>query len=392
MNRVYLQVVLYLAKKKESKIIDYSNFTYVEKVKLLEFYKQRYEELQNQSHEEESSANDEALLESKIENNDEDFTVPDLCETVDSSDDSEDSKIEEEYNEIEMVIEETNNTNSLSNSSVTNDTNNSKDSAFEYSSFTPYKPTYDNLNLNSNIFSMDLDTGMKMEVAKVGDKVEKYQREKKNTNYKSTKDGNYKVSDVYSSSKEKYELPIIKVIVVAFALLALAISVAQFVDNYNNMKLTSYIVDFGYALLSLLILVSVLTKSDIVGTFKGIALFVAVGFDFIFVGVSQYQDNLYKVLNPSKDNEEVFAILILLSVLFKYIYLLMCGVKTIIKKNIFKISVVFAVLAVALNIIVFFIQYSNDAIDTTFDMLPATVNIILILIALLAFEFKEKNN
>lgn len=423
MSKVCLQAVLYLAKKKENEIIDYSNFTYLEKVKLLEFYKEKYEELQSHSQNNETVVENKSVLNN--DNNDGDFAVPventkdvetnkdikdikdienvevtentesigniEISENVEDIEvngnfETESSAIEnEEYNEIEMVIEETNKTN------ISNDTNNHKESSFEYTSFTPYKPTYDNLNLNSNIYSMDLDVGLKMEVASADEKVEKYQSKKNNTNYKSTRDGNYQISDVYSATKEKYELPIVKVFVIAFALLALGISIIQFLGNYENMKLTSYIIDFGYGLLSIFILATVISKSEILSTFKGITLFVAVGFDFIFLGITQYQDNLYNVLNPSKENDVVISILILISVLLKYIYLIMCGVKTIIKKNIFKVSVVFASLAIVMNIIAFIIQLKNNTLDVFYDVLPGSLNVILILISLMIFEFKDKS-
>ena len=414
MSKVYLQAVLYLAKKKENEIVDYSNFTYYEKVKLLEYYKEKYEELQSQSHNNVSVIEDNATLD---DGKDDDFAVPvEKIESVETNKDienievdrntesienievnenvenievkgtseTENSAIEnEEYNEIEMVIEETNKTN------ISNDTNNQKESSFEYTSFTPYKPTYDNLNLNSNIYSMVLDVGLKMEVASADEKVEKYQSKKNNTNYKSTRDGNYQISDVYSATKEKYELPIVKVLVIAFGLLALGMCVIQFLDNYENTRLTSYIIDFGYGLLSVFVLATVISKSEILSTFKGIAIFVAVGFDFIFLGITQYQDNLYNVLNPSKENDAVISILILISILLKYIYLIMCGVKTIIKKNIFKISVVFASLAIVMNIVAFIVQLKNNALDVFFDILPGSLNVILILISLMIFEFKD---
>ena len=232
MNRMYLLQHLYLAKKKESKIIDLSILNENEKLALLELYKREYERTHpndkkimatedaddNDQTSDVSNLDDESLdkesemqiedvdpqeeniesqetklveedeVEDEIEiyevesvEEDEVIEVMDFFETDSINDESEEEtetfETELDEDEIEMVIEDPDDIQEeLTSDTVDdiiredgiiengNESVEARNDAFEYSSFTPYKPKYDDMTLTNNMFMSTLPESINVEV------------------------------------------------------------------------------------------------------------------------------------------------------------------------------------------------------------------------------------
>lgn len=407
MNKMYLQI-LYQVKKKEGKVIDLSLLAEEEKLALLELYKTAYEKsfsdgTDSSSQQIEESENivetltqedDETALSNNImiapENNDElsedntvlleedeqiDITYEDADEEDESAEETTSERDEERYRYIAE------NTVKLEDVQGNNDA--SQKGSFEYSSFTPYKPKFDDMELNNNIFSTDDSMGgIKVDMS-ASTNVEKYEMKSKNknkSNFKTSKDGRYKIADSYSVSKEKVEIPFLKIITIVFSVLALGVFVTQFVYHYDEAVLKSYCNDFVFGLATLAIFMSTMNNSLL--SFKGVTFFIALCVDFFVIGIEAYKDGLYRILNPELENDFIYGLVMLLTLFAKYIFILLCGIYSMKKKDV--LHNVINILGIILCItIIVFIGLSSKCNELVwyYDKIPENAGLLLFVIS-----------
>ena len=460
MNRMYLLQHLYLAKKKESKIIDLSILNENEKLALLELYKREYERTHpndkkimatedaddNDQTSDVSNLDDESLdkesemqiedvdpqeeniesqetklveedeVEDEIEiyevesvEEDEVIEVMDFFETDSINDESEEEtetfETELDEDEIEMVIEDPDDI----QEELTSDTGDdiiredgiiengnesveARNDAFEYSSFTPYKPKYDDMTLTNNMFMSTLPESINVEVD--NGYVEKYKMKTntKQTNVKVTKDGLYKVSDSYNSNKEIVEVPTLRIVSAILAVVALGLFVVQFVYNYEQIVFADYAYDFVYCICGFALLLSIINQANAVNSFKGAMVLVSLGVDFIYRGVGAYQDGLYKVLNPADNNDLIYGILLLVVFLMQYSFFVMCAVATFVEDSkVKKVVLPFGIVTSILMIV--FICFENvvGVAKYVYDAIPNNTGLIVLVIALaVSSKIKKK--
>lgn len=460
MNRMYLLQHLYLAKKKESKIIDLSILNENEKLALLELYKREYERTHpndkkimatedaddNDQTSDVSNLDDESLdkesemqiedvdpqeeniesqetklveedeVEDEIEiyevesvEEDEVIEVMDFFETDSINDESEEEtetfETELDEDEIEMVIEDPDDIQEeLTSDTVDdiiredgiiengNESVEARNDAFEYSSFTPYKPKYDDMTLTNNMFMSTLPESINVEVD--NGYVEKYKMKTntKQTNVKVTKDGLYKVSDSYNSNKEIVEVPTLRIVSVILAVVALGLFVVQFVYNYEQIVFADYAYDFVYCICGFALLLSIINQANAVNSFKGAMVLVSLGVDFIYRGVGAYQDGLYKVLNPADNNDLIYGILLLVVFLMQYSFFVMCAVATFVEDSkVKKVVLPFGIVTSILMIV--FICFENvvGVAKYVYDAIPNNTGLIVLVIALaVSSKIKKK--
>ena len=460
MNRMYLLQHLYLAKKKESKIIDLSILNENEKLALLELYKREYERTHpndkkimatedaddNDQTSDVSNLDDESLdkesemqiedvdpqeeniesqetklveedeVEDEIEiyevesvEEDEVIEVMDFFETDSINDESEEEtetfETELDEDEIEMVIEDPDDIQEeLTSDTVDyiiredgiiengNESVEARNDAFEYSSFTPYKPKYDDMTLTNNMFMSTLPESINVEVD--NGYVEKYKMKTntKQTNVKVTKDGLYKVSDSYNSNKEIVEVPTLRIVSAILAVVALGLFVVQFVYNYEQIVFADYAYDFVYCICGFALLLSIINQANAVNSFKGAMVLVSLGVDFIYRGVGAYQDGLYKVLNPADNNDLIYGILLLVVFLMQYSFFVMCAVATFVEDSkVKKVVLPFGIVTSILMIV--FICFENvvGVAKYVYDAIPNNTGLIVLVIALaVSSKIKKK--
>lgn len=460
MNRMYLLQHLYLAKKKESKIIDLSILNENEKLALLELYKREYERTHpndkkimatedaddNDQTSDVSNLDDESLdkesemqiedvdpQEENIESQetklveedevqdeieiyevesveeDEVIEVMDFFETDSINDESEEEtetfETELDEDEIEMVIEDPDDIQEeLTSDTVDdiiredgiiengNESVEARNDAFEYSSFTPYKPKYDDMTLTNNMFMSTLPESINVEVD--NGYVEKYKMKTntKQTNVKVTKDGLYKVSDSYNSNKEIVEVPTLRIVSAILAVVALGLFVVQFVYNYEQIVFADYAYDFVYCICGFALLLSIINQANAVNSFKGAMVLVSLGVDFIYRGVGAYQDGLYKVLNPADNNDLIYGILLLVVFLMQYSFFVMCAVATFVEDS--KVKKVVLPFGIATSILmIVFICFENvvGVAKYVYDAIPNNTGLIVLVIALaVSSKIKKK--
>lgn len=461
MNRTYLLQHLYLAKKKESKIIDLSILNENEKLALLELYKREYERthpndkkiiatedsddndqtsdindiddesLDNKSEmqiedvepqEENIESQETKLLEedevvSEIEIHEVESVEEDEVEEMMESSET-DSIIDEveeetetfeteldEEDEIEMVIEDPDDIQEELTSDTEddiirddgiiengNESVETRNDAFEYSSFTPYKPKYDDMTLTNNIFMSTLPESINVEVD--NGYVEKYKMKTntKHTNVKVTKDGLYKVSDSYNSNKEIVEVPTLRIVSAILAVVAIGLFVTQFVYDYEQIIFADYAYDFVYCICGFALLLSIINQANAVNSFKGVMVLVSLGVDFIYRGVGAYQDGLYKVLNPADNNDLIYGILLLVVFLMQYSFFVMCAVATFVEDSkVKKVVLPFGIVTSILMIV--FICFENvvGVAKYVYDAIPNNTGLIVLVIALaVSSKIKKK--
>lgn len=426
MNRMYLQI-LYSEKKKEGKIVDLSLLTEDEKIALLELYKVAYEKLQLEEAKKENEA--AAILKADAENEkvsvedeinkidseklsaDEETSQADseeAKETVTTENQSEESKTED----IEITYEDEPTymddimgnvvSSGVSNYGavaydekiVENGEKSNRSDSFEYTSFTPYKPKYDDIELTNDFFNMNTNMGMQVEVSKSTGS-EKYNLKTKNrrSNTKVSKNGAYTIADSYSATKEKIEIPYLKIATILFSVLALGCIVTQFLYNYEQVKFMNYLCDFCFGITVLCIFVSTITTSNVVNSFKGIGLFLSFGMHFICFGIVGYQDGLFRILNQEGKYDLIYGVVSIGYLLFLYIFMLAVAVHSMIsKKASAKAINIIAVILVIVTAVMLRCSQLTGNITVFYNVLPEYVAIILFVIATdLSCNIKKNN-
>lgn len=432
MNRMYLQI-LYSAKKKEGKIVDLSLLTEDEKIALLELYKVAYEKLQLEEAKKECEA--AAILKAEAENERE--SVEEEINPIDSEKLSADEEVNqadsEKANTADEEVKEAVTTDNPSEESkaddieityedeptymddimgdvvssgvsnygtavydeniVENGEKSNRSDSFEYTSFTPYKPKYEDIELTNDFFDMNTNMGMQVEVSK-STSSEKYNLKTKNkrSNTKVSKNGAYTIADSYSATKEKVEVPYLKIATILFSVLALGCIVTQFLYNYEQVKLMNYLCDFCFGITVLLVFISAITSSNVVNSFKGIGLFLSFGMHFICFGIVGYQDGLFKILNQEGKYDLIYGVASIGYLLFLYIFMLAVAVNSMIsKKASAKAINVIAVILVIVTAVMLRCSQLTGNITVFYNVLPEYVAIILFAIATaLSCNIKKK--
>lgn len=441
MNRMYLQI-LYSEKKKEGKIVDLSLLTEDEKIALLELYKVAYEKLQLEEAKKENEA--AAILKAEAEN--EKVSVEDEINKIDSEKlsadeetsqaDSEETKetVTTENQSEESKTEETITTENQSKESKTEDIEityedeptymddimgnvvssgvsnygavaydekvvengekSNRSDSFEYTSFTPYKPKYEDIELTNDFFDMNTNMGMQVEVSKSTGS-EKYNLKTKNkrSNTKVSKNGAYTIADSYSATKEKIEVPYLKIATILFSVLALGCIVTQFLYNYEQVKFMNYLCDFCFGITVLCIFVSTITASNVVNSFKGIGLFLSFSMHFVCFGIVGYQDGLFRILNQEGKYDLIYGVASIGYLLFLYIFMLAVAVHSMIsKKASAKAINIIAVILVIVTAVMLRCSQLTGNITVFYNVLPEYVAIILFVIATaLSCNIKRNN-
>lgn len=426
MNRMYLQI-LYSEKKKEGKIVDLSLLTEDEKIALLELYKVAYEKLQLEEAKKENEAatilkaeaeNEKVSVEDEINKIDSEKLSADeetnqadseeTKETVTTENQSEESKTED----IEITYEDEPTymddimgnvvSSGVSNYGavaydekvVENGEKSNRSDSFEYTSFTPYKPKYEDIELTNDFFNMNTNMGMQVEVSKSTGS-EKYNLKTKNrrSNTKVSKNGAYTIADSYSATKEKIEVPYLKIATILFSVLALGCIVTQFLYNYEQVKFMNYLCDFCFGITVLCIFVFTITASNVVNSFKGIGLFLSFGMHFICFGIVGYQDGLFRILNQEGKYDLIYGVASIGYLLFLYIFMLAVAVHSMIsKKASAKAINIIAVILVIVTAVMLRCSQLTGNITVFYNVLPEYVAIILFVIATALSCNIRKNN
>ena len=435
MNRMYLQI-LYSEKKKEGKIVDLSLLTEDEKIALLELYKVAYEKLQLEEAKKENEAatilkaeaeNEKVSVEDEINKIDSEKLSADeetsqadseeAKETVTTENQSEESKTED----IEITYEDEPTymddimgnavSSGVSNYGavaydekiVENGEKSNRSDSFEYTSFTPYKPKYEDIELTNDFFNMNTNMGMQVEVSKSTGS-EKYNLKTKNrrSNTKVSKNGAYTIADSYSATKEKIEVPYLKIATILFSVLALGCIVTQFLYNCllytsdaadEEDKFMNYLCDFCFGITVLCIFVSTITASNVVNSFKGIGLFLSFGMHFICFGIVGYQDGLFRILNQEGKYDLIYGVASIGYLLFLYIFMLAVAVHSMIsKKASAKAINIIAVILVIVTAVMLRCSQLTGNITVFYNVLPEYVAIILFVIATALSCNIRKNN
>lgn len=264
--------------------------------------------------------------------------------------------------------------------------------SFEYTSFTPYKPKYDDMELNNNFFSVDGNMGMKVDVSnKPNVGTYDYKLNKSKSNIKKTNNGAYTIADSYTAASEKKEVSYLNIITVIFSIIGLGIYVTQFIYHYDTLELMKYVCDFCFTISILMIFVSAISKSNILHYVKGITMLLAFGFHFIVVGVEAYQSGLYKLLHQELDYDFVYGVVILAYLVILYVFMILSAVNSMIDKKILAyIADVFGILLVIVLIILMkFSSMSNDLI-WFYDKIPNYLGLIIYTIAAAVSNIKNR--
>lgn len=396
---MFLQA-LYSVKKKEGKIVDLSLLTEDEKLALLELYKTAYEKNAAAAGEKMN----EGVNSEVISENDVTALNSDKAEEVSEAE----NKDTDTFDEIEITYED--DFNNLSDTAgkvsdvsdyrqytddviLENGEKGKRTDAFEYTSFTPYKPRYEDIDLNNDFFDMNTDMGIKVKVTKDSNS-EKYNMKTKNrrSNVKVSRNGAYTIADSYSATKSKKEIPYLKIATVIFSVLCLVCYVTQFLYNYEQVNFVDYLSDFCFTIAILLIFISVITNSNVVNSLKGIALFVSFGMHFIFFGVSGYQDGLYRILNQKTDYDLMYGIVVIVYLLILYVFILMCAVCSMIgRKGVAKAMIFIGILLVAAAFVMMRYAYVAGTIVVFYNILPEYTAVALFAVAAtLSCNIKQK--
>ena len=416
MNKMYLQI-LYSAKKKEGKIVDLSLLTEDEKIALLELYKSAYEKMKldeakrtnkdstiEDSTIEDSDNNESVIEESSNKELVEDEILTDNKESAIAEKKTEDEQSteteDESSDDIEIVYEDeptymddlmgdassgvsNYGTDSGDEVVVANGDKSNRTDAFEYTSFTPYKPKYEDIELTNDFFNMNTNMGMQVEVSKPTSS-EKYNLKTKNikSNVKVSKNGAYTIADSYSATKSKMEIPYLKIGTIVFSILCLICFVTQFLHNFEQAKIMNYFCDFCFMLTILFVFISAITNSNVVNSVKGIGLFLSFGMHFICFGIVGYPDGLYRILNQEAQYDLIYGIVSIAYLVALYVFIFVVGIysmsgKKAITKFIDIVAVVLVIVAIAM------IVFSNLAGKITFfyNILPEHLAIVFFAIA-----------
>lgn len=398
MNRMYLQI-LYSAKKKEGKIVDLSLLTEDEKIALLELYKVAYEKMQLEEAKKESEAATISEDEDKVKVDSEKVSVNEKEPEESKSDDIE-ITYEDEPTYIDDimgdVVSEVSNYGAAvyDENIVENGEKSNRSDSFEYTSFTPYKPKYEDIELTNDFFNMNTNMGMKVEVSK-STSTEKYNLKTKNkrSNTKVSKNGAYTIADSYSATKEKMEIPYLKIATILFSILGLGCVVTQFLYNYEQVLLMNYLCDFCFAITLLFTFISAITNSNVVNSFKGIGLFLSFGMHFICFGIVGYQDGLFKILNQEGKYDLIYGIVSIGYLVLLYLFMLAVAVHSMIsKKASAKAINVIAVILVVVTAAMLRCSQLTGKITVFYNVLPEYVAVILFVIAVaLSCNIKKDN-
>lgn len=435
---------LYSAKKKENKITDLSTLSEAEKIALLNAYKQDFEN--QKASRSLSLANEEAI---EVDLVDKDREIDDVVEEIDeivdeigdvvttlqedgeevleelgdlvkksdvevsgnSNDDNKstteennsikeeilDSNIDEEieeskYNGIPLQLINNDFTTELEeNSNNNNSSNNSnRKDVFDYTSFTPYKPKFDDIELNNSLYTMG-DMGMKVSVS-ANEPVEKYvaKTTKGPQNIKLSQNGSYKIADSYSSSKYKMEIPFLKIFIVIFGALSLGLFVTQFMYNYDKVLLTEYLCDMVFGLAAFFTFMSAINKSDVIATLQGIALFLCLGLDLIFNGIEGYQRGIYMIVSPDGVENAFFGTILIVTLVCKYAFILIAAISSLIGKQIInKISLWVGIITALMVMILFYMEYQINNILWYYNIVPSFAGLFALIIAIILLENKR---
>ena len=447
-------LALFLAKKKESKIKDYSEMSEEEKLELLAEYKKLYQ-LQNILKEQGISFEDNKLVidetvpssditekyiaisnsdEVEFENDETDINTEDEIKEdtteVETEDEIEieveevieaeaEDEIEveveevietetEDENEVEVedeidvdivmidgtdidfkheeivevsegkeVLEENytsiDNDNKVVESS--NNRTNTKSDAFEYSTFTPYKPKFDSLDLDNNMFAFS-DT--KIETASDGEYVEKYQmKSKPHKSLKTSQDGRYKYSDSYIATKSKKIIPVFNILVVLFGIISLAVSVTGMVYCFDKFQYTECVLNLVFAISSFMICLSAVSKDEGISKISGFTVIGALLVDIIIAALAKYQDYLYMIVSTENTSDRITGIIMLVSLVFKYAFFISMFIYFSKKdKKVLYTSVVIGVISVIIAFIIMIMDINNNNIIKYYDVIPAAIAII----------------
>lgn len=440
---------LYSAKKKENKITDLSTLSEAEKIALLNAYKQDFEN--QKASRSLSLANEEAI---EVDLVDKDREIDDVVEEIDeivdeigdvvttlqedgeevleelgdlvkksdvevsgnSNDDNKstteennsikeeildsnkDEEIEEieesKYNGIPLQLINNDSTTELEENSNSNNNNSSNNSnrkdVFDYTSFTPYKPKFDDIELNNSLYTMG-DMGMKVSVS-ANEPVEKYvaKTTKGPQNIKLSQNGSYKIADSYSSSKYRMEIPFLKIFIVIFGALSLGLFVTQFMYNYDKVLLTEYLCDMVFALAAFFTFMSAINKSDVVATLQGIALFLCLGLDLIFNGIEGYQRGIYMIVSPDGVENALFGTIFVVALVCKYAFILIAAISSLIGKQIInRISLWVGIVTAIMVMILFYMEYQIDNITWYYGIVPSFAGLFALIIAIILLENKK---
>ena len=421
--------ILYSAKKKEGKIIDLSLLTEDEKIALLELYKAAYEKanLENNASNSENESEKANSIETAISTNDVmevSIEATDIIEndnkqtelyTVESPISDDDVQIDITYEDgddtnsdfsgyvgdntdISYDIDLEENTNDISSdgeryaSIELSGENTTRKDSFEYTSFTPYKPKYDDIELNNNFFMADGNMGIKVDVsAKSNVGKYDYKLKKSKSNIKMTSNGAYAIADSYGAVEEKRKIPYIKIITILFSVIALGLYVTQFFYHYDTLELMKYICDFCFTISILMIFVSAITQSSILQSFKGITMFIAFGMHFIVAGVEGYQIGLYKLLHQEVDYDFIYGIVILMYLVFLYVFMILSAINSKIDKKIlaYITDVLGIILVIVIIVLIRFSSMSGDLV-WFYDKIPNYLGLIFYTIAIAVSNNKNR--
>ncbi|NLL93828.1 MAG: hypothetical protein GX225_06825 [Clostridiales bacterium] len=300
----------------------------------------------------------------------------------------EDEKVDEGEPETKIEEEsESTNTEEIQNKKPVKD-------IFDYTSFTPYKPSYDDIELNNNMFTMDSDMGIKYEINSSNEKIEKYQIKKNNSKARISADGRYKIEDTYVISKGKIEIPFLKIITALFCAIALGMFVTEFVYNYENVIFFKYLCDLLFCSTAFsAFMTAISSNKNVTTSLKGISIFVMLGMDFIFNGVAAYQDGVFKILKQEQPHDFEFGICILAMYLFLYVFYILCGVKALVSNRaiVTKIAAAFGVISVVFTSLVIYFEQLSGTLQVYYDIVPEYLPIIMLTIGLSLSNFLDKD-
>ena len=387
----------FLAKKKESKIKDYSLLSEEEKLSLLREYKKMYE-LQLMMIE-------EGIDIECYESTDDYDTSSDIIENVDDIDESvEDSVIEMEIidlndtdlNQTEGNIEveenrtENNNIVTSDTSSVSGNTLRREESSFDYSSFTPYKPKFDDMDLDNNMYDFERSN---VATSEADEYVEKYQlKVKPYSSLKTSQDGRFKYSDSYIATKEKVNIPYFNILIVLFSVITFGINIAGAVHYFNVFDYVDCVYNLVFAISAFVLFLSAITKNNSVIKYAYIGVIVSFAVDVVIFAIERYQDYLYMVISPEKSSDKIFGIVLLITLVTRYVLFIMSMIYLSTKnsKLLYPSAIVGALATVAACVCVYF-EVVNDSMVFYYDMIPASVAMITYLLSLIFVCFEREN-